>query len=198
MAVFSVLCGYKLQECVHNHWSGLNVRVIKGTMEITSNATSPAASISWSMTFILRKLKDIPVPDVFGTICLHMIAVSELNNCNYCNCQIWDAVSWLFSLLGCCPRLLSSVLRACSSRPAGLVSAANWVCWWHKYSPAQTRSGIKLVQVCNYGLWCPLLLFLSLCIYQRTLKILSGGHFPSSKNRNKTGPNQLDTGSRGW
>ena len=23
--VFSVLCGYKLQECVHNHGSGLNV-----------------------------------------------------------------------------------------------------------------------------------------------------------------------------
>ena len=45
--VFSVLCGYKLQECVHNHWSGLNVRVIKGTMEITPNAAtaSPFASI---------------------------------------------------------------------------------------------------------------------------------------------------------
>ena len=93
MAVISVLCGYKLKECVHNHWSGLNVRVIKGTMEITSNATPPAASISWSMTLILGKLKDIPVPDVFGTICLQMITFPELNNCNYCNCQIWDAVS---------------------------------------------------------------------------------------------------------
>ena len=39
--VFSVLCGYKLQECVHNHWSGLNVRVIKGTIEMT---TTPAAA----------------------------------------------------------------------------------------------------------------------------------------------------------
>ena len=179
------------------------VRVIKGTMKITSNATPPAASISWSMTLILGKLKDIPVPDVFGTICLHMITFPELNNCNYCNCQMWDAVwpgvaSWLFSLSGCCPRLLSSVLRVCSSRPAGPVSAANWVCWWHKHSPAPDQVSIKLGQVCNYGLWVPPLLLLSLCIYQRALKILSDGHFPSSKNRNKTGPNQLDTGSRGW
>ena len=35
------------------------------------------------MTLILGKLKDIPVPDVFGTICLQMITFPELNNCNY-------------------------------------------------------------------------------------------------------------------
>ena len=155
------------------------------------------------MTFTPRKTKDISVPDVFCTICLHTWSHSELNNCNYCNClSIWAAETVLVTrmlpsapapdVLQSCSRLLS-VLRACSTKEP----AANCVCWWHKYSPA--RSGIKLVQDCNYGPVPCSSAPCSLCIYQHALKILSDGHSQRSKNRigNKTGHDLPDAGSWG-
>ena len=157
------------------------------------------------MTFTPRKTKDISVPDVFCTICLHTWSHSELNNCNYCNClSIWACSRYpdvaLYPLL----RLRTSCSPAVSScqywEPAASSTkepAANCVCWWHKYSPA--RSGIKLVQDCNYGPVPCSSAPCSLCIYQHALKILSDGHSQRSKNRigNKTGHDLPDAGSWG-
>ena len=77
-----VLCGYKLRKCVHNHWSGLNVRAIKGTIEIGINQTFCSVDIlfSYKNIFLLSLKHDFK--DMIFLNCSIIIDVQQKTVCS--------------------------------------------------------------------------------------------------------------------